>query len=197
MMNQVTYTKVKAGTYKMEAEGKFVGTVEKSGNEWVIVGANGEKVGIWGKTRKEATTKYMDIIGTDIDTKGKDQHEHRVNIGSYYKMADGRIAYTHFHGQLVLTYTDGTSEAYSSDLMQVEIMQGKVVEQDRVVTIFTEEEQFKGVSHASGEAVIVLGKQVHKGNNGQWVYSYIYRIHGFKPENGKPFLALQDNITRL
>lgn len=195
-MKEVTYTKLVNGTYKVELFGKFIGTVEKKENAWVVIGFNGMEFGISAKTRKKAMEDYLALINIDAirehieSTDTEVEPDVKVNIGSYYKMKDGRVAYTGFHGQLVLMYEDGTSEAYDSELMQVEIMQGKVEEADKVIIDYSKTKFKKGVSKITGDNVTIVGEKIVK-LAGSWVHYYIFSIEGKK----EYFTEDQDNLV--
>jgi hypothetical protein len=195
-MKEVTYTKLVNGTYKVELFGKFIGTVEKNENAWVVVGVNGLEFGISGKTRKSAMEQYLGMINIEAIREHLDgtevafEDDVKVNIGSYYKMKDGRVAYTGFHGQLVLMYTDGTSEAYDSELMQVELMQGKVQEADKVIVDYSKTKFKKGVSKITGDNIRIVGEKIVK-LDGVWVTYYIFNIEGEK----EYFTEDQDNVV--
>lgn len=51
----------------------------------------------------------------------------------------------------------------------------------------------RGASHMSGNLIDVIGEQLVK-ENGQVYDLYLYNIVGYKAQNGKPFVALKENI---
>lgn len=49
----------------------------------------------------------------------------------------------------------------------------------------------------TGNLVEVIGEQTVKTDSGETLEQFLYNIHGYTPENGKPFAALKSNIFLL
>lgn len=56
-------------------------------------------------------------------------------------------------------------------------------------------EPFRGLS-ATGNLVEVIGEEILE-EDGELLDCYVYNIVGYKPKNGKPFVALKCNIHIL
>lgn len=89
-MENIKFVKIEVSTYTILLNDTEVGTVEKRGGTWVVLGTNGLESGVFSNTRKDAVEQYIEIIGDN--EVGKYRFENVDNL----KLKERRLVFLCF-----------------------------------------------------------------------------------------------------